>query len=147
MAVSISLMEAYMIETLLAAGMEKTNLIHAIKNNDIDAILEMDDSFDYLAFIKDVKDNPERIEQAIQFGYTIKYISVYGIERLLKIKFDLESKKDYLIEDNKFINVKLKQEEFAAFETMLSPNWNITNQRKTDSEITFDIVHKTHSPS
>lgn len=136
-----------MIETLLAAGMEKTNLIHAIKNGDIDAIIEMDDSFDYPAFIKDVKDNPERIEQAIQFGYTIKYISVYGIERLLKIKFDLESKKDYLIEDNKFINIKLNPDEFTAFETMLSPNWNITNQRKTDSEITFDIVHKTHSPS
>lgn len=147
MAASITLMEAYMIETLLAGGMEKADLIQAIKNGDIDTILDIDDSFDYLAFIKEAEENPDRIEQAIQSGYTIKYISVYGIERLLKIKFNLDSGTDYSIEDNTFLNIILKQEDFTAFETMLSPNWNISHKRAADSEVTFDVVHKTHSPS
>lgn len=147
MAVSVTLMEAYMIETLLASGMEKADLIHAIKTEDLDAILQVDDSFDYLAFIKEAKDDFERVEQAIQSGYTIKFISVYGIERLLNIKFALESGKDYSLEDHQFHGIKLKQDEFTDFETMLSPNWNITNKKTTNTKVTFDIIHQTHSPS
>lgn len=145
MAASLTLMEAYMVETLLAAGMTKSELVHAIKTADIDAILEKDDSFDYLKFIQEVKDNPERIEQAILSGYRIKFMSVYGIERILNIKFNLESGKDYTLEEHRFLGIELSPDGFASFENMLSPNWVITNKKENDSNITFDIVHKTQS--
>lgn len=145
MTASVTLMEAYMIETLLAAGMSKADLIEAVKTEDIEAILEVDDSYDYLALIHDAKEKPHQIEEAIESGYTIKFISVYGIERLLKIKFGLDSGTDYTMEENSFSNLTLKQDDFLLFEKMLSPNWVIHNKNTTDSAVTFDVIHKTHS--
>lgn len=143
MAVSITLMEAYMIETLRSKGMSPEDLVQAIQTNDIHALLAIDDSFDYTDLIETAKKDLERIQTAIMSGYTIKFVSKNGIKRLLNVKFGLESGKNYDIEGAKFSNIHLEEDAFKTFQTMLSPNWRIEGKRTTHSGITFDIRHQT----
>lgn len=141
MAVSITLMEAYLIETPLSKGMSIESLLDAIQHENITAIIAMDDSLEYGELIEAAKKDPERIQAAIQSGYSIKYVSKYGIERLLKLKFDLESGKDYEIDDNKFSHVPLEENAVSVLETMLSSNWRIVNRAESGLNVRFDIRH------
>ena len=53
--------------------------------------------------------------------------------------------KDYTLEEHRFLGIELSSDGFASVENMLSPNWVIKNKKENDSNITFDIVHKTQS--
>ncbi len=46
------------------------------------------------------------------------------------------------MEDNSLVHIQLQQDEFTAFETMLSPNWNIANQRETDLKLHLMLYTK-----
>lgn len=144
MTVAITLMESYMIETLLAKGMSKSELIANIQNQDSANLNAYDDTFDYAELIAASKKEPKRIEQAIQTGYTIKYISKFGINRLLQLKFGLQEGTDYRMDDAKFFGISLNEEQFNEFTTLLSAHWHIVNQEKNaQGKYQFDILHAT----
>ncbi|MET3695820.1 hypothetical protein SAMN05877753_102650 [Bacillus oleivorans] len=48
------------------------------------------------------------------------------------------------MEDAKFINIHLNENQLNAVTTMFSPHWHVVNKEKTDAGLyKFDIIHTT----
>jgi hypothetical protein len=142
MTASISLWEAYLIETLRSKGMSATTLIAYLKKEDSESLNAFDDSYDYTDLINASKKDLANIEQAITSNYTIKYVSVYGIKNLLGLKFDLYEGEDYKMDNTKFYGIQLPSEQIETLETMLTFQWRLVNRQTVEGDlIQVDIVH------
>lgn len=142
MTASITLMEAYMIETLLQKGMEVPTIIKKLKKGDVEDLNTFDGSFDYDDLLQAYHKDPENMKQAIEGDYKIKFISVYGIKQLLQLKYDLNEEKDYKREGNKFLFIPLDEVQLKSFHTLLSPHWKI--ERVGNNEAGKQKVHVLH---
>lgn len=125
MTVKISLWEAYLIETLRSNGMPTVELIDHLKQENKQALTAFDDTFDYSELVDIYKEDPNRIEQAINLGYQVKFVTQPGVKRLLQLKFGFEEGKDFNLENNIFVNLRLTEEQLTIFKQILSPNWEI----------------------
>lgn len=143
MAVAITLWEAYLIETPLAKGMSASTLLGYLQKNDSQSIHSFDDTFDYADLISAYKKNPTKIEEAIQSGYTIKFVSIYGIKRLLHLKFGLGEGKDYEMKKDKLIGIPLNEEQLGIFKELLSPNWHVSSKEMGRDSYLVDVLHIT----
>ncbi|SES66016.1 hypothetical protein SAMN05216389_101290 [Oceanobacillus limi] len=143
MTTAISLWETYMIETLIAKGMARETLITTIKNEDVEALNNFDDSFDYADLIEASKKAPGNIEQAIESGYTIKYVSKFGIKRLLGLKFSLQEGTDYQMEDATFYNVRVTEDQLSTLKQMLANHWKVEHVRTDEDDHFVHIIHVT----
>ncbi len=143
MAVSITLWEAYLIETPLAKGMSSSTLLGHVKQGNSQAINSFDNTFDYSDLIEAYQKDPEKIEEAIHSGYTIKFVSINGIKRLLHLKFNLEEGKDYAMEDEKLTNILLDEKQFKVFKKILSPNWHVDRTQMEQGYYNVNVAHLT----
>src|SRR5699024_5252681 len=123
MTVALTLMEAYLIETPLAKGMNKEVLLNHLQAGEADALDEFVGQFDYEDLVQAYRNKKEVITNAIQSGYKIKFVSIDGIRRLLELKFDLNAETDFKMHEDKVIGIPLKEAQFLEFENMLSSNW------------------------
>lgn len=122
---ALSQWEAFMVETLLAKGMERQTLINLLKAKDAETLNNFDDTFDYHELITAAETAFDNLTQAVQVGYTIKFVSKFGIKRLLGLKYGLEEGIDYQMADDRFDNLTLTAPQLAEFKAMLSPNWKV----------------------
>src|SRR5699024_9586508 len=63
---SITLMEAYMIETLLEKGMEVSTIIKNVKKGDVEDLNAFDGSFDYGDLLQAYHKDSQNMKQAIE---------------------------------------------------------------------------------
>lgn len=138
---ALSLWEAYQVETLRSKGLDNDTLLQALKEKDLKALVKVDDSFDYQDLIDAADGNMETFQQAIQSGYTIKYLSIYGIKNLLKLKYDLEAGKDYEMSETQFDGLDLNKDQISEFQTLASSQWRVVEQQDDDGKPTFSIRH------
>lgn len=138
---ALSLWEAYQVETLRSKGLDNDTLLQALKEKDLKALVKVDDSFDYQDLIDAADGNMETFQQAIQSGYTIKYLSIYGIKNLLKLKYDLEAGKDYEMSETRFDGLDLNKDQISEFQTLASSQWRVVEQQDDDGKPTFSIRH------
>lgn len=135
MTAKITLWESYLIETLRSKGMPSTELLNHLKNEDRQALVSFDDTFDYSELVDIHKSEPVRIEQAIETGYQVKFVTQPGVKRLMNLKFGFEEGKDFKIEGESFVNLHFTEEQLATFKQILSPNWQIVEKENGEVEI------------
>ncbi|MCM3549727.1 Uncharacterised protein [Niallia circulans] len=140
---ALSQWEAFMVETLLAKGMERQTLINLLKAKDAETLNNFDDTFDYHELITAAETALDNLTQAVQVGYTIKFVSKFGIKRLLGLKYGLEEGIDYQMADDRFDNLTLTAPQLAEFKAMLSPNWKVFNEINGNGTFTVSILHAT----
>lgn len=135
MTVKITLWESYLIEALRSKGMPTEELLTHIKNQNHEALVAFDDTFDYTELVNIYKNDPDRIEQAIESGYQVKFVTQPGVKRLLNLKFGFEEGTDFKIEGESFVGVNINEEQLVTFKQMLSPNWQIVEKDHGEVEI------------
>lgn len=140
MTARITLWESYLIETLRSKGMPTTELLTHLKNEDREALISFDDTFNYSELVDIHKNDPARIEQAIETGYQVKFVTQPGVKRLMNLKFGFKEDIDFEIKDEAFVNLRFNDEQLAIFKQMLSPNWQIT--QKDNGEVNICLVGK-----
>ncbi|MUK88875.1 hypothetical protein GMD78_10770 [Ornithinibacillus sp. L9] len=140
---AISLWESYMVETLLAKGMSSSTLISYLQNEDSKALNDFDDTFDYAELIQASNKANATIIEAIQSDYRIKYVSKFGIKKLLDLKFSLQEGTNYRMEDAKFYDIPLNEDQLETLEKMFEPHWKFINKRQTESGYLVDLLHVT----
>lgn len=138
---ALSLWEAYQVETLRSKGLDNDTLLQALKEKDLKTLTATDDSFDYQDLIDAADENTAEIQTAILSGYTIKYLSIYGIKNLLKLKYDLEAGKDYAMSDTRFDDLKLNENQFRELQTLASSQWQVIKQHDDNGKKSFAIRH------
>lgn len=134
MSVSLSLMEACMVETLLKKGMDANTIVNHVHNGDVQILNDFDNTFDYSYLIEENESNSEKLSSALNKSYKIKFVTKNGLKTLLQTKFGLEEKRDYNIVNSQFTLFSINQEQITTLENLLSSNWEIKTSGKTNDE-------------
>ncbi|WP_026907324.1 hypothetical protein [Paucisalibacillus globulus] len=139
MIASITLWEAYLIESLRSRGMDNATLLNCIEKNDIKTLNDFDDAFDHTDLI--LNNNTDAIKLAINYNYKVKFITINGVKNLMGMKFDLVAGRDFQMDETKFYNVPLTNEQMKTLDTMISPLWKMVNVLPEDVKVKVDIIH------
>lgn len=139
---ALSLWEAYQLETLRSKGLTDETLLTALKEKDLKILTDTDDSYDYKELIEAAEDNEDSFQEAVQSGYRVKFLSIYGIKNLLKLKYNLESDNDYTMSDNHFEGLLLTREQISEFQTLASSQWQVLEETDENGRRTVSIQHK-----
>ncbi|GGP09247.1 hypothetical protein [Oceanobacillus neutriphilus] len=121
----ISQMEAYMIETLRTNGITNEEIIHDVKEKDVSKWKQINEKFDFEQLIVLAEKDFSAFEQVINEGYAVKFVTVGGLERLLRLKFQKEAGEDYQKLETGAKGLKLDEASFRDLEQMLSLNWKV----------------------
>lgn len=121
----ISQMEAYMIETLRLNGITNEEIIHDIKEKDVSKWKQISEKFDFEQLITLAEKDFESFEQAINEGYAVKFVTIGGLGRLLKLKFQKEPGEDYQQLETGAGKLVLDESSLHELKQMLSLNWKV----------------------
>ncbi|MER2090838.1 MAG: hypothetical protein ABS920_13950, partial [Sporosarcina sp.] len=141
----ITLMDAYMIETIRGNGISDAELLSRIEQKDISPWKNVKPTFDFNELVKLYDQNPSTFTSILSDGYTVKFITMKGLQNLLKMKFDKIQNRDYQLTDNGISHLKIESESesYPALKQMLSSNWvihEITKQGGSESNQVISIL-------
>lgn len=144
MIATVSLMEAYLIESPLAKGMERQTLLTYVHQEKTEKLNEYVGRFEYNDLIEAYNKNPQNITSAILFGYQVKFVTLGGVKNLLGMKFALEEEKDFAVEEDRVLNIPLTKEQFTVVEEMLSSNWELQSTAASNGSFLVNILPKSY---
>ncbi|WP_225743274.1 hypothetical protein [Marinilactibacillus sp. Marseille-P9653] len=138
----ISLMDAYMIETLLAKGVEKETLKQAIQEHTAEQFKKIDNSFDYAELNQAVIGKEDLYQEAVENGYAISYLTIVGLKNLLRMKFGFEEDADYKAYERKIENLIVTPTELKALTKLVGKIWTVKETNRTDANsIEVSVLH------
>ncbi|GEL66566.1 hypothetical protein [Marinilactibacillus psychrotolerans] len=140
---TITLMDAYMMETLFSKGIQKEDFLHTMKERKLDKYMYFDDSFDYSELNSSVKDKEDLFEDAIKKNqYTISYLTIGGLKNLLNIKYGFVEEKDYILYDQKLENLTVDHKQLKEIKALVKSAWRVIESgKKSDDSMTISISH------
>ena len=130
----ITLMDAYMIETLRSNGISDNELLTQLELKDLSFLEKLNSNFDFNELFKLYEQDPYRFKSILTDGYTVKFITMKGLQNLLKMKFDKINERDYQLVDNGISNLTIEEAAYPALKQMLSQNWVIQDLSGQDSD-------------
>lgn len=119
----ISLMDAYLIETLRRNGINNKEILSELKAGNVEKWQSLHESFDFHELLKLANKDFEQFREIINHGYQIKFITFNGLKNLLRIRFNKKPDKDYVLQEKGIQNLVLNQKELQSVKQMLSKNW------------------------
>ena len=76
----ITLMDAYLIETLRSNGVSNDELLNQIGQQDISPWEKVKPNFDFTGLIKLYEQDPKAFASILSDGYTVKFITMNGLK-------------------------------------------------------------------
>ncbi|MFC2948012.1 hypothetical protein [Virgibacillus sediminis] len=125
----ISLMDAYMIETLKRKGVTDQELL---EGTDVEAWNRLHDSFDFRNLLHLREKDPLGFQRIVEEGYQVKFVTFNGLKNLLKLKFDKTEEVDYQTTDRGIKGLVLDEEERKQLTGLLSKNWIVHEEEAGD---------------
>jgi hypothetical protein len=124
--VKVSQHTALMIEVLRANGITDQDLIHYMKQGDIDPFKQIGEGhFDFAELLDFAREHWEQFERAVRDGYQITFNTINGIKYLLSVKFNQIADRDYENKGTYLDRLKLKQGEIDWLRSVLSKYWYV----------------------
>lgn len=123
---SITLMEAYAIETLRSNGISNDKIIENIKANDLEEFKAVKENMDFDALVELSKN--AGFEAIINEGYKVKFLTFNGLKNLIKMKFGKFAEEDYQLEAFVISGLELSADQEKDLENMLSANWTLESE-------------------
>ncbi|GIN74700.1 hypothetical protein J14TS2_51750 [Bacillus sp. J14TS2] len=118
----ISLPIAYMIETLRNQGISDAEILNQIKRKDITPWSHVNERFDFDELIKLADQDQDAFTSIIEDGYQIKFITIRGLQTLLKLKFQLIEGRDYQLTGKGIKELHIKKDAWLQLKSLLSKN-------------------------
>ncbi|WP_067839706.1 hypothetical protein [Amphibacillus sediminis] len=110
--IRLNLMQAGQLEQLRYQRMSDLDILTHIQQNP--------DSASELS-----KLDQETILQCLNHGYTIKFVTINGLKKLLQLKFQFEEGTDFSVTEKGIAQLKLTTKQVHEVEQLLSTNWKI----------------------
>lgn len=121
----ISLMEAYIIETLRSTGVTNDELLQ-VNDTSIQSWSNVHENFDF-AVLQSLAKNKEAYHSIVTEGYKIKFLTFNGLVNMLRLKFDKTPEKDFEKHEDYVEKVHMEKDQRVELEQILSPNWTIVS--------------------
>lgn len=123
---SITLMEAYAIETLRSNGISNEKIVKNVKEKNIEDFKAVKENMDFDALI--ALNDSANFESIINDGYKVKFLTFNGLKNLIKMKFGKFAEEDYQLEEFVISGLELSEQQQKDLENMLSANWTMENK-------------------
>lgn len=122
----VTLMDAYLVETLRKSGISDDEIMEKVEEGKVEEFQHVHKKFDF-TLLYGLK---HELQEILKDGYEIKFLTIHGLINLLEMKFKKEKGTDY--EENEFVLSKLvlDEEEENRLRQMVSANWMI--EKKAD---------------
>ncbi|MCG1009732.1 hypothetical protein J4760_06835 [Salinicoccus sp. ID82-1] len=118
---SITLAEAYAIESLRSNGYSSTDIIEKVKNGKTEDFKSVSRNTDYSAL--EEMHASGNLESILNEGYKVKFLTENGLKNLIRMKYGKEDGLDYIYDNNQVTGLQLDEEEQQDLKNMLSQNW------------------------
>ncbi|ASN03587.1 hypothetical protein [Virgibacillus necropolis] len=135
----ISLMEAYMLETLRSNGVSDQELINQIAKSDASPWQALSSQFDFNQLIKIAEQDPNAFKSIVLDGYKVKFVTFKGIQTLLKLKFNKLQGHDYQLTEKSITDLKISEKQLFQLRQILSKNWIIHETSPENSNLSKEI--------
>lgn len=123
---SITLMEAYAIETLRGNGISNDKIIKNIKANDLEEFKAVKENMDFDALVE-LSKNAD-FEAIVNDGYKVKFLTFNGLKNLIKMKFGKFADEDYQVDEFVISGLELDENQQKDLENILSANWTLESE-------------------
>lgn len=121
----ISLMDAYMLETLRREGITNQQLL---TEKDFKVWNYLHESFDFSHLQSLREKDPTAFQTVVEEGYQVKFVTFKGLINLLKLKFQKVEEQDYQTTERGIRGLHLNDEERYQLTNLLSKNWTIQEE-------------------
>ena len=136
----ITMMDAYLIETLRSNGISNADLLAQLANKTTEAWTTIDDTFDSTALLTLYTQDPQAFMAILADGYNVKFMTINGLKNLLRMRFNKVEERDYQLADNGITQLTFDKQQLPALQQMLSINWAIYEAASsTASPLTIEI--------
>ncbi|MBP2001858.1 hypothetical protein J2Z69_002914 [Paenibacillus shirakamiensis] len=125
----LSMPESRVLEEALRTGIPATALMEMSRKGDFSGLPRDEDGdkdSGWEGLIAFAVQQPKLFRQALQEGYTIKFVTVGGLRTLLLMKWGLQPNQDYDMVENQFLGVKLRTEEATELQQLVAVPWKVT---------------------
>lgn len=136
----ISLPTAYMIETLRSNGISDEQILHQIKERDVTPWDRLHSNFDFTNLVELADQDGINFASIIQDGYTVKFITIRGLQTLLQLKFDKIVDRDYQVAETGISGLQLEESDFMVLKQLLSRNCKIQESLPVNKGIAIELV-------
>lgn len=123
---SITLMEAYAIETLRGNGIGNDKIIENIRANDLEEFKTIKENMDFDALVE--LDKNADFESIVNDGYKVKFLTFNGLKNLIKMKFGKFADEDYQVDEFVISGLELDENQQKDLENILSANWTLSSE-------------------
>ncbi|MFA1821629.1 hypothetical protein ACDX78_15850 [Virgibacillus oceani] len=120
----ISLMEAYLIETVRASGITNQELEEHVSKKDVTPWEDLNQNLQFQALIDLQEKDPVAFHSIIRDGYQVKFVTMNGLKNLLKLKFDI-TETEYEPTEKGITKLVVDVETLSNIKQVLSPNWKV----------------------
>lgn len=136
----ITLMDAYMIETLRNHNLSDDELLTRLEKKDVAFFESLKSNFDFNELLKLYEQDPITFKSILLDGYSVKFITFKGLQNLLKIKFDKIDERDYKLLDNGISHLTIEETAYPILKQMLSKNWVVQNLTEENSNQSTKLI-------
>ena len=132
----ITLMEAYMIETLRLKGITDEEILDKAFNGNVGEWEILAPEYDFQQLAQLARRDESVFRSAVHDGYAVKFVTIKGLTKLLRLKFGKHPDKDYTLTANGITGLSVDRDELNALKRVLSGNWSIvTISTATDQDV------------
>lgn len=137
----ISLMEAYLIETVRASGVTNEELLEQVSKKDVTPWEKLNENWDYTTLIDLHEKDADIFLSVIHDGYQVKFLTINGLKNLLKMKFKI-TEAEYELTEQGIENLRVDEDTLFKIKLMLSPNWKVDESAvdSVNQEISITLV-------
>ncbi|ATP40249.1 hypothetical protein CSE16_09445 [Solibacillus sp. R5-41] len=125
---AISLMEAYIIETLKVHPYTYKEVVGYLQHGDLE-IFSKDYDYDFTLLQKLYTTDETEFKAAYTERYTVKYVTINGLIGLLRMRFGIVD--GFTKHETSVSGIEVNAEVEEAIRFMLSSNWNVTREGNT----------------
>jgi|SRR5699024_1638977 len=129
----VTLMEAYLIETLRSNGISNDELLEKVAHKDVRSWEDINPKFDFNGLIDLYEKDEAAFKSIINEGYKVKFLTFKGLENLLKFRLNKVAEEDYELLENGISGLKVKEEELNVIKQLLSANWTVHETENNDN--------------
>src|SRR5690625_3582557 len=122
----ITLMEAYLIETLRYHEVTNEQLLTTLESGDISGWNHFNDNFNFKDLITLRNQDPSVFQEIIYEGYTIKFLTFNGLKNMLRLKFNKLPEKDFTVTEKGIKHLVMTDPQLTSLKQILSSNWIVT---------------------
>lgn len=123
---SITLMEAYAIETLRGNGVDNDTIIKNIKANELEDFKAIKENMDFDALVE-LSKNAD-FDSIVKDGYKVKFLTFNGLKNLIKMKFGKFADEDYQVDEFTISGLDLDESQIKDLTNVLSSNWRLSEE-------------------